>query len=38
MYREASFKPFVIAAMIYLARVKSPLTALGKLLRQSAKG
>jgi knotted carbamoyltransferase YgeW len=31
-YREASFKPFVIAAMIYLARVKSPLTALGKLI------
>ncbi len=30
-YREASFKPFVIAAMIYLARVKSPLAALGKL-------
>jgi hypothetical protein len=27
----ASFKPFVIAAMIYLARVKSPLAALGKL-------
>ena len=23
-YREASFKPFVIAAMIYLARVKAP--------------
>jgi knotted carbamoyltransferase YgeW len=37
-YREASFKPFVIAAMIYLARVKAPLTALGKLVRQSAKG
>jgi knotted carbamoyltransferase YgeW len=37
-YREASFKPFVIAAMIYLARVKSPLDALSKLLRQSAKG
>jgi knotted carbamoyltransferase YgeW len=32
-YREASFKPFVIAAMIYLARVKSPLTALGKLIK-----
>jgi len=31
-YREASFKPFVIAAMIYLTRVKSPLAALGKLL------
>jgi knotted carbamoyltransferase YgeW len=32
-YREASFKPFVIAAMIYLARVKSPLAALGKLTK-----
>jgi ornithine carbamoyltransferase len=31
-YREASFKPFVIAAMIFLARVKSPLVALGKLI------
>ena len=32
-YREASFKPFVIAAMIYLARVKSPLITLGKLIK-----
>ena len=32
-YQEASYKPFVIAAMIYLARVKSPLTALGKLIK-----
>ncbi|MGZ5022066.1 MAG: knotted carbamoyltransferase YgeW [Chthoniobacterales bacterium] len=32
-YREASFKPFVIAAMIFLARVKSPLAALGRLVR-----
>ncbi len=32
-YREASFKPFVIAAMIYLARVKSPLVTLGKLIK-----
>jgi len=32
-YREASFKPFVIAAMIYLARVKSPLATLGKLIK-----
>jgi knotted carbamoyltransferase YgeW len=37
-YREAGFKPFVIAAMIYLARVKSPLAALGNLLKHSAKG
>jgi len=32
-YREASFKPFVIAAIIYLARVKSPLAVLGKLIK-----
>jgi knotted carbamoyltransferase YgeW len=32
-YREASFKPFVIAAMIFLARVQSPLAALDKLLK-----
>jgi knotted carbamoyltransferase YgeW len=37
-YREAGYKPFVIAAMIFLARVKSPLAMLGKLLKQSAKG
>ena len=35
-YREASFKPFVIAAMIFLARVKSSLAALGKLIKKSA--
>jgi knotted carbamoyltransferase YgeW len=32
-YREASFKPFVIAAMFFLARVQSPLAALDKLLK-----
>ena len=32
-YQEASYKPFVIAAMMYLARVKSPLAALGKLIK-----
>jgi knotted carbamoyltransferase YgeW len=32
-YREASFKPFVIAAIIFLARVQSPLAALGKLIK-----
>ncbi|MGZ4983463.1 MAG: knotted carbamoyltransferase YgeW [Chthoniobacterales bacterium] len=32
-YREASFKPFVIAAMIFLARVESPLAALLKLVK-----
>jgi hypothetical protein len=37
-YREASYKPFVIAAMIFLARVQSPLVVLGQLLQKSAKG
>jgi knotted carbamoyltransferase YgeW len=37
-YREAGYKPFVIAAMIFLARVQSPLAMLGKLLKKSAKG
>ena len=37
-YREAGYKPFVIAAMIFLARVRSPRTVLGKLLGKSAKG
>jgi len=32
-YREASFKPFVIAAMMYLARVKSPVAGLAKLIK-----
>ncbi len=30
-YREAGWKPFVIAAMIYLARVKNPVETLKKL-------
>ena len=33
MYREAGWKPFVIAAMIFLARVPSPPAALGKLIK-----
>jgi knotted carbamoyltransferase YgeW len=31
-YREASYKPFVIAAMIVMARVKDPVTALRALI------
>ncbi|MGD0812055.1 MAG: knotted carbamoyltransferase YgeW [Verrucomicrobiota bacterium] len=34
-YREAGYKPFVIAAMMFLARVPSPLAALHKLSRES---
>ena len=31
-YREASFKPFVIAAMIFMARLKDPVAVLRKLM------
>jgi len=31
-YHEASFKPFVIAAMIFLARVKNPMVTLEKMI------
>jgi ornithine carbamoyltransferase len=31
-YREASFKPFVIAAMILMARLKDPVGPLKKLI------
>ena len=31
LYKEASFKPYIIAAMIFLAKVKDPAAALKKL-------
>lgn len=31
-YHEASFKPFVIAAMIFLARMKNPVTIMEKII------
>lgn len=34
-YHEASFKPFVIAAMIYLARIERPFEVLEKLVTDS---
>jgi len=33
MYREASYKPYIIAAMILLAKVKNPADNLGHLLQ-----
>ena len=36
-YQQASFKPFVIAAMILLAKVKNPAEALTKLFEQNKK-
>jgi knotted carbamoyltransferase YgeW len=32
-YREAGFKPFVIAAMIYLCRAKDPISTLERLMK-----
>ena len=31
LYKEASFKPYIIAAMIFLAKVKDPVAMLKKL-------
>ncbi len=36
MYREASYKPYIIAAMIFLSKVKNPADNLGKLLEAAA--
>lgn len=36
-YTEASFKPFVIAAIIYLTRIQKPVQALTKLIHQKKK-
>jgi knotted carbamoyltransferase YgeW len=33
-YAEASFKPFVIAAIIYLTRIEEPVDTLSKILRK----
>jgi hypothetical protein len=36
-YQEASYKPFIIAAMIFMTRIKDPAAALKKLTAASAK-
>jgi ornithine carbamoyltransferase len=36
MYREASYKPYIIAAMIFLSKVKNPADNLGKLLETAS--
>ncbi len=36
-YQEASYKPFVIAAMIFMARIKEPVARLKKLVAAAAK-
>ncbi len=35
LYRQASFKPYIIAAMIFLAKVKNPVETLGSMSAQS---
>jgi len=35
MYREASYKPYIIAAMIFLSKIKNPADNLGKLLEKA---
>ncbi|MCG8507916.1 MAG: knotted carbamoyltransferase YgeW [Rhodospirillales bacterium] len=35
LYKEASYKPYVIAAMIFLARMKDPVGKLGEILEDS---
>jgi hypothetical protein len=34
LYKEASFKPYIIAAMIFLAKMKNPAAALESLEAQ----
>ena len=36
LYREASFKPYIIAAMIFLAKIKDPRAALVELQSRGA--
>ena len=36
LYREASFKPYIIAAMIFLAKVKDPAEMLRRLEKAAA--
>jgi len=35
MYREASYKPYIIAAMIFLSKMKNPADTLGRLLEKA---
>jgi len=35
MYREASYKPYIIAAMIFLSKIKNPADTLGRLLEKA---
>ncbi len=35
LYKEASFKPYIIAAMIFLSKIKNPQEVLEKLVKES---
>ena len=37
LYKEASYKPYIIAAMIFLSRIKNPADTLMELLEQGTK-
>ncbi len=37
LYKEASFKPYIIAAMIFLSKFKDPAAKLGELLKAGAR-
>jgi ornithine carbamoyltransferase len=37
-YAEASYKPFVIAAIVFLTRIEKPIDKLGKLLKKKSHG
>ena len=37
LYREASFKPYVIAAMIFLAKLKNPLDIITSIISSNNK-
>jgi hypothetical protein len=36
-YAEAGFKPFVIAAIVFLTRIEKPFDTLGKLLNKKCR-
>ena len=37
LYKEASYKPYIIAAMIFLAKFRNPAAKLAELVEASAK-
>ena len=37
LYKEASYKPYIIAAMIYLAKIKEPVKGLEKIMKEDIK-